>query len=221
MQEWRNWQTRTVQVRVSIALMRVQVPFPALLLSFGEGELVQGFASLLLFLFWENPDRRKNMRLEDIRVEIIRSNRKTVALEVTPQCQVRVRAPFGMPEAEIRRFVQEKSVWILKHLAVMEQKAGEMKKIRPLSEKELEDLADQACRVIPERVKYFASKAGVTYGRITIRNQKTRWGSCSAKGNLNFNCLLMLAPAEVLDYVVVHELCHRKEMNHSPRSGKK
>ena len=76
-------------------------------------------------------------------------------------------------------------------------------------------LAEEALKVIPERVEYFAKVIGVTYGKITIRNQKTRWGSCSSKGNLNFNCLLMLAPSEVLDYVVVHELCHRKQMNHS------
>ena len=76
-------------------------------------------------------------------------------------------------------------------------------------------LADKALKVIPERVEYFAKVIGVTYGKITVRNQKTRWGSCSSKGNLNFNCLLMLAPPEVLDYVVVHELCHRKQMNHS------
>ena len=146
------------------------------------------------------------MRLEEIQIEIIRSRRKTMALEITPQCAVRVRAPLGMPEEEIRRFVQEKSDWILKHLAVMEKKA-----------EELEALADRACQVIPERVRYFAPKVGVDYGMITIRNQKTRWGSCSARGNLNFNCLLMLAPSEVIDYVVVHELCHRKELNHSPR----
>lgn len=82
---------------------------------------------------------------------------------------------------------------------------------------EIQALADKALKVIPERVKYYAPKVGVTYGRITIRNQRSRWGSCSAKGNLNFNCLLMLTPPEVIDSVVVHELCHRKEMNHSDR----
>ena len=75
----------------------------------------------------------------------------------------------------------------------------------------------EAVRVIPARVAYFAPLVGVTYGRITIRNQRSRWGSCSSKGNLNFNCLLMLAPPEVLDSVIVHELCHRLEMNHSKR----
>ena len=82
---------------------------------------------------------------------------------------------------------------------------------------EIRELAEEALKDIPERVRHFAPIIGVTYGRITIRNQKSRWGSCSSKGNLNFNCLLMLAPPEHRDYVVVHELCHRKEMNHSKR----
>ncbi|MBQ6684544.1 MAG: M48 family metallopeptidase, partial [Firmicutes bacterium] len=67
------------------------------------------------------------------------------------------------------------------------------------------------------RVAHYAPLVGVDYGRITIRNQKTRWGSCSSQGNLNFNCLLMLFPDEVIDSVVVHELCHRKHMNHSAK----
>ena len=86
-----------------------------------------------------------------------------------------------------------------------------------LTRQDIEELAREAVRVIPERVAYYAPKVGVTYGRITIRNQRSRWGSCSSKGNLNFNCLLMLAPREVLDSVIVHELCHRLEMNHSKR----
>lgn len=86
-----------------------------------------------------------------------------------------------------------------------------------LSPKEIKELADLAREVFPPKAAYYAQQIGVTYGRITIRNQRTRWGSCSGKGNLNFNCLLMLTPEEVQDYVVVHELCHRKEMNHSVR----
>ena len=89
--------------------------------------------------------------------------------------------------------------------------------VERLSMDEIRSLADRALKYIPERVAFYASKIGVSYGRITIRNQKSRWGSCSTKGNLNFNCLLMLTPPEVIDSVVVHELCHRKEMNHSER----
>lgn len=96
-------------------------------------------------------------------------------------------------------------------------KDGQVRASGRLSMEELRTLAQQAVKVIPERVAYYASRVGVTYGRITIRNQKSRWGSCSSKGNLNFNCLLMLAPMEVIDSVVVHELCHRLEMNHSKR----
>ena len=80
---------------------------------------------------------------------------------------------------------------------------------------EIRELANRALQYIPERVRHYAPLVGVSYGRITIRNQRSRWGNCSAKGNLHFNCLLMLAPPEVIDSVIFHELCHRKEMNHS------
>ena len=65
-------------------------------------------------------------------------------------------------------------------------------------------------------MEYFAPLVGVTYNRIFIKEQKTRWGSCSSLGNLNFNWKLILLDEELLDYVVVHELAHRKQMNHSP-----
>ncbi len=87
--------------------------------------------------------------------------------------------------------------------------------MKPLTDAERKELIIKAKAVIPQRVQYYAPIVGVDYGRITIRCQRTRWGSCSSKGNLNFNCLLMLMPEKVIDSVVVHELCHRKHMNHS------
>ena len=150
-------------------------------------------------------------------IKVIRSSRKTMVLEIIKDGMILVRAPYRMPESEIRRFIQEKSDWIEKHVQRIEERQRTLTPVEGLTMKDIRKLADQASVVIPKRVEYFAEKIPVTYGRITIRNQKTRWGSCSSKGNLNFNCLLMLAPPEVLDYVVVHELCHRKEMNHSER----
>lgn len=150
-------------------------------------------------------------------VRVIRSNRKTIALEITPKGEVLVRAPFSMPQSEIEKFVKDKEAWIWKHLSKIEKKTEEQSQIEPLSDAELQKLGDLALKVLPQRVKLYAAQMGVSVGRITIRCQKTRWGSCTREGNLNFNCLLMLAPEEVQNYVVVHELCHRLEMNHSKR----
>lgn len=152
-------------------------------------------------------------------VRIIRSKRKTVGIQVKEDLSVTVRAPRWVSRREIERILHEKEEWIHRTIEKMKEEQSRLKEsgIRKLTEEEVMELADRAVEYIPERVRYFAEKIGVDYGRITIRNQKTRWGSCSSKGNLNFNCQLMLLPPEVIDYVVVHELCHRKEMNHSPR----
>ena len=142
--------------------------------------------------------------------QIIKSDRKTIAIQIKPDGQVVVRCPKRMRIEEARRFVESKADWIEKHLA--NRQPQNVAKYTP---QEIEQLREQARKLIAERVKHFAPIVGVTYGQIAIRTQHTRWGSCSSKGNLNFNCLLALVPPEVLDYVVVHELCHRKELNHS------
>lgn len=152
-----------------------------------------------------------------MKVTVIRSNRKTVAIQVNSDLSVTVRAPRSVSEKDIEEILKKKEAWISKHIEKI-KKTKERFKAEPtekLTREKVIALAEEALKVIPERVEYFAKVIGVTYGKITVRNQKTRWGSCSSKGNLNFNCLLMLAPPEVLDYVVVHELCHRKQMNHS------
>ena len=147
--------------------------------------------------------------------EVIRSNRKTIAVQIKGDGRIIVRAPLRMAAKDIQRFVDSKAAWIEKHLDIIQQRRKPVEAAFTLEQ--LQQLADAAKSDLPQRVARFAALVGVTYGRITIRAQKSRWGSCSGKGNLNFNCLLMLCPEDVRDYVVVHELCHRKELNHSPR----
>ena len=147
----------------------------------------------------------------EIPYPLVRSSRKTISIMIKPTGEVEVRCPKRCSKREIDALVVSKEDWIRRHLETIAA--------RPqspiLSPEELQNLAKQAAVELPERVRHFANIMGVSVGRVTIRSQRTRWGSCSAKGNLNFNCLLMLCPEVVRDYVVIHELCHRKHLDHS------
>ncbi len=148
--------------------------------------------------------------------ELIRSRRKTLSLQVRPDGSVLVRAPLLTPKHEIQRFLEKHTDWIVKQQARMIARAEAAALIPQLSAGELNALKKAAKKDLTARVEAFAARMGVSCGRIAIRHQKSKWGSCSSSGNLNLNCLLMLTPEYVRDYVVVHELSHRKHMNHSP-----
>ncbi len=157
------------------------------------------------------------MKIEGIsaEVEVIRSSRKSLCAEITRDGQVLVRAPVKMSDASIRKFVTQKADAIERVLQKNRSAFEAAGCPAAFTVAELREMAEKAAMIIPQRVAYFAERIGVDYGRITIRCQKTRWGSCSANGNLSFNCLLAAVPPDVLDSVVVHELCHRIHPNHS------
>ena len=158
---------------------------------------------------WMPRDSGETM---EIPFEVARSSRKTMAMEVSADGRLIFRMPYRMPEQEAMRFAAQHERWIGTHY----REAMEQKEQRPVfTDEEIHTYIDGLRPVLMHRVAYYAGRMGVDYKRITIRSQKTRWGSCSAKGNLNYNWKLMLCPEEVQDYVVVHELAHRREMNHS------
>lgn len=156
------------------------------------------------------------LSIGNVEISIIRSNRKTISIEIKPD-KVIVRAPEAVGDKEVVRFLELKKNWIEKHLKVVSERQKNLNMLSSYSEEEIKSFVKKAKEIIPMRVEFYAQKAGVTYNRITFRCQRTRWGSCSSKGNLNFNCLLVLLPADVMDSVIVHELCHRKQMNHSAK----
>lgn len=148
-----------------------------------------------------------------IEYELIRSKRKTVSITVKSDGRVIVRAPLLASVRRINEFVESKEDWINKNVKrVLENPATKPREFTPEEKKRL---VKQARILITQRVEYYAPIVGVSYNRIAIKDTKTRWGSCSRDGNLNFSFRLVLKPIELLDYVVVHELCHRIHMNHS------
>ena len=165
---------------------------------------------------WRRGDEEGN-----IPVEVLYSRRSTLGLEIKADGRVCARMPRGIPSQAVMDFIKERQDWIVQKWFLMEEKRR-VREQRPLPDyaahPELEAAYRKRARTqLEARAAYYAGLMGVTYNRIAIRAARTRWGSCSAQGNLNFHWKLILMPPEVLDYVVVHELAHRKEMNHSAR----
>ena len=152
---------------------------------------------------------------EIMKPTVIRSARKTLAIEITSDLQILVRAPYKMPMRDIQSFLDQKSNWIQKTYAELQMQAAAAP-AEKFTQQELETLRQTAQEDIPERACRFAGMMDVSYDKISFGFQKSLWGSCSMAGNLRFNCLLMCTPPEIRDYVVVHELCHLIHMNHSP-----
>ena len=157
------------------------------------------------------------MKIGEYNVEVRRSKRKSAAIKITADMQIVVFVPVYVSDNEIERMVISKSKWIDEHMLKVQSTIDERSKLEKITFEQIKELADQAVEYIPKRVKYYAEKENFVYNKITIKNLVSRWGSCSTKGNLNFNCLLMLMPDYVIDYIVVHELCHLREMNHSEK----
>jgi predicted metal-dependent hydrolase len=144
--------------------------------------------------------------------ELIRSRRKTLALEITPDCRVLVRAPLHLAQSRIDAFVESHADWIERHLERQRQRSAQLP---PLTEAEVEALKAKAHAVLPEKVAFWSQQMGVSPTGLKITTARKRFGSCSGTNSLCFSCFLMRYPEEAIDLVVVHELCHIKVKNHS------
>ncbi len=156
------------------------------------------------------------MEIEELKIPILlqREKRKTMTITITPQGELLVKAPANLAEREVERFLQQKRYWIYKQTRrIMEANQNRIYR----SEEEIKQLKQKARDLLTIKSEYYKKLLGVQYDRIRIGDQKTRWGSCSSRKTISYNWHLVLMPEEIMDYVVVHELCHLIEMNHSKR----
>ncbi|MBQ7359655.1 MAG: M48 family metallopeptidase [Lachnospiraceae bacterium] len=147
------------------------------------------------------------------------SNRKSITIQIKEDLTIHVRAPLYTKPKQVNTFIESHKSWIYEKWIALKEKIPVKEPLSPSEMKRAEALERKfrkaAKEYIPYRVEYFHQFTGGNYTSITIRDQKSRWGSCSSRGTLSFNYRLMMAPTHILDYVVVHELCHLTHMNHS------
>lgn len=141
-----------------------------------------------------------------------RSRRKSLAIEVSREGRVLVRAPMTIRDESIRRFIEARADWIA---AALERQRLHREAFPEPSAEEQAALRARAARMLPERVRFFAERMGVQPAYVHITSARTRFGSCNSKGGICFSWRLMRYPAEAIDYVVAHELAHLRYMNHS------
>lgn len=146
--------------------------------------------------------------------ELIYSKRKTLCLQVKQNGAIIVRAPFKTPRAKIEDFVSKHRNWIDKKVEIAKNR---LVSIDMLDQGEIKKLKELAWEIIPPKVEYYAGLVDVTYTKVSINSAKTRFGSCSSQRTLNFSCNLMRYPERAIDYVVLHEVAHLKELNHSKK----
>ncbi|MDO4839447.1 MAG: DUF45 domain-containing protein [Desulfovibrionaceae bacterium] len=154
---------------------------------------------------------------ENVQVEmtITRSSRKTIGLRVRSSHNVTLTFPKQYTNKEIDSFIEENRDWIDRHIRRAAAREEQIQDLPKLTYEEIQKLADDTVALLKPLLKEYMPLVRVRVNRVTVKAQRTRWGSCSVRGNLNFNCLLALSPDYVQRYIVVHELCHLLRMNHS------
>ena len=143
--------------------------------------------------------------------ESVRARR--LRLTIRPDGSIAVSVPRRVSEKIVEGFVLQKARWILRKLNYV-RKRKERIPLDSVSGNYTQD-KDRALSLVQERIEYFNSHYSFRFNTLRIKNQRTRWGSCSRRGALNFNYRIVLLPAHLADYIIVHELCHLKELNHS------
>lgn len=142
---------------------------------------------------------------------------KNIRLSIHPDGHVVVSSPRYVPQFVINKFLHDKSDWIIEKVDLAIKASGGILKSKKEKQDEYLKYKDVALRIVEERLEHFNHFYNYKWNKVSIKNQKTRWGSCSRKRNLNFNYKIALLRQEESDYIIVHELCHLKEFNHGKK----